>query len=127
MKDLKWPVAAVIGILVVVLGTLSYFDKDTSTVLASVIAVLSALGFGYQFSKTSEIAQSTARIEENTNGRMSQMARELEAQRLALASANDRHHQDMKQMADKMALMIPAPLEPPTSGIPVGESHSANI
>jgi hypothetical protein len=127
MKDLKWPAVAVIAVLVVVLGLLSYFDKDPSTVLAGVIAVLSALGFGYQFSKTSEIAQSTARIEENTNGRMSQMARELEAHRLSLASANERHRQDMREMADRLAIMVPAPLEPPVSGAPLGESHSANV
>jgi len=126
MKDLKWPAVAVIGVLIVVLGFLSYVDKDPSTVLAGVIAVLSALGFGYQFSKTSEIAQSTARIEENTNGRMGQMSREIEAQRMALANANEKHRQDMKEMADKLAVMIPAPLEPPVSGLG-GEGNTANL
>ena len=120
MKDLKWP-AVVVGVsimftLLVVLGVLAWAGKDATTVLAGVIAVLGALGFGYQYHRTTEIQQSTARIEENTNGRMSQMARELEAQRMALASANERHRQDMKEMADRMATMIPAPLEPPVSG-----------
>jgi hypothetical protein len=127
MKDLKWPAVAVIVALLAVLGFLSYVDKDPSTVLAGVIAVLSALGFGYQFSKTSDIAQSTARIEENTNGRMGQLARELEQQRVALANANAAHRQDMKEMADRLAVMVPAPPEPAVSGTPMGEGHSSDV
>jgi len=108
MKDLKWPAVAVIVALLMVLGWLSYNGKDAATVLAGVIAVLSALGFGYQFSKTSDIQQSTARIEENTNGRIGQLTRELEAQRLQLAQVNEAHRRDMSQMADRLATMVPA-------------------
>lgn len=115
MKDLKWPAVAVIITLLLVLGFLAYSGKDSGTVLAGVIGVLSALGFGYTFNKTSEIQQSNARLEENTNGRMGQLVNQLEQQRLQLASVNDQHRRDMKEMADKMALMIPAPLENPAS------------
>lgn len=113
--DLKWPAVAVIGILMVVLGVLAYANKDATTVLAGVIGVLSALGFGYTFSKQSEIAQSTAKIEENTNGRIGQLTTLIEQQRLQLASVNDQHRRDMKEMADKMAMMTPPVPENPAS------------
>lgn len=129
MKDLKWPavvlVASVLIPLIIVLGWLSYQGKDATTLLAGVGLVLTALGFGYQFNKTSEIQQSTAKIEENTNGRIGQLTATVEQQRLDIAAANeahsravrdmaDQHRRDMREMADKLATMMPAEVVPPT-------------
>lgn len=135
MKDLKWPgvvlVASVLIPLICVLGWLSYQGKDATTLLAGVGLVLTALGFGYQFNKTSEIQQSTAKIEENTNGRIGQLNATLEQQRLDLAAANeahsravrdmaDQHRRDMREMADKLATMVPAEI------LPVADRERAN-
>lgn len=105
---MKWPAVVVIVALLMVLGWLSYAGKDATTVLAGVIAVLGALGFGYQFTKTSEIQQSTAKIEENTNGRIGQLTRLVEQQRQDMMSASDQHRRDMREMAEKLAAMMPA-------------------
>lgn len=125
-EKLKWPAVVVIAVLIVVLGLLSYADKDATTVLAGVIAVLGALGFGYTFNKTSEIQQSTAKIEENTNGRISQMTTLIDKQQRDLADVNDRHRRDMREMAERLATMSPPPFEPPVSG-PGGEIHPPNV
>lgn len=114
-KDLKWPAVVVILGLVMVLGFLAYHDKDVTPVLAGIIAVLGALGFGYTFNKQSEIQQSTAKIEENTNGRIGQMTNLIEKQQRDLAEVNDRHRRDMKEMADRMAMMTPPAPENPSS------------
>lgn len=132
-KELKWPAVVVILGLVVVLGFLAYSDKDVTAVLAGIIAVLGALGFGYQFNKTSEIAQSTAKIEENTNGRLGQMTALIDKQQRDLAEVNDRHRRDMKEMADKLAAMTPPAPENPSSVSGAGayadkeHSHSSNL
>lgn len=110
----------VIVALLAVLGWLSYADKDAATVLAGVIAVLGALGFGYQFTKTSEIQQSTAKIEENTNGRIGQLTRLVEQQRQDMMSASDQHRRDMRDMAEKLATMTP-----PTTETEVG--HPSDV
>ncbi len=135
MKDLRWPgvvlVVSVLVPLICVLGWLSYQGKDATTLLAGVGLVLTALGFGYQFNKTSEIQQSTAKIEENTNGRIGQLNATLEQQRLDLAAANeahsravrdmaDQHRRDMREMADRLATMVPAEI------IPVMEKEHTN-
>lgn len=136
MKDLKWPAVVVIVCLMVILGWLSYQGKDATTVLAGIIAVLGALGFGYQFSKTSEIQQATAKIEENTNGRMGELAKAAESERTenrALVEKlirdqqanNDQHRRDMKEMADKLAMMTP-PAELPVS-VSGGETRPPNL
>lgn len=121
MNDkLKWPAVVVIVALLAVLGWLSYFGKDATTVLAGVIAVLGALGFGYQFSKTSEIQEkqteikkTTDTIQEQTNGRISQMMNMMERQ-------NQEHRREMAAMADKMATMTP-PIDPP--GVYADKEH----
>lgn len=131
-EDLKWPAVVVILGLLLVLGFLSYNGKDATTVLAGVIAVLGALGFGYTFNKTSEIQQSTAKIEENTNGRISHMTTLIEKGQRELAEVNDRHRRDMREMADKLASMMPVP-ENPSSVSGAGayadkeHSHSSNL
>jgi hypothetical protein len=119
VKDLKWPAVVVIVVLIAVLGWLSDRGKDATTVLAGVIAILSALGFGYINNKQSEIAASSARLEENTNGRMTQLTNLVEQQRLQIASINDQHRRDMLALADKLAIMTP-PLDLPVtvSGVP---------
>lgn len=125
MKELKWPAVVVIIVLILVLGYLSYYGKDATTVLAGIIAVLGALGFGYQFSKQSEIQASNAKIEEQTNGRMSQMAELMEKVLHVQQATSERHRQDMKEMVDKMAVMSPIPTDLPVSG--GGAPHSPNL
>lgn len=123
MKELKWPAVAVIGILLVVLGFLSYAGKDATTVLAGVTLVLSALGFGYFNNRQSEIQQTQTRtqgtvdaIKEQTNGRITELMAMVEKQHRDHQEQADRHRRDMREVADKMALMGPLPLEPPVSG-----------
>jgi hypothetical protein len=115
MKDLKWPAVAVISLLVLILGWLSYFGKDATTVLAGVIAVLGALGFGYTLNRQGEIQgeqkeirQNTETIKEQTNGRISQLMSMIDEQ-------NRAHRREMSAMADKLANMVPASPDP-TSG-----------
>lgn len=114
-QNLKWPAVVVILGLVIVLGFLAYHDKDVTAVLAGIIAVLGALGFGYTFNKQSEIQQSTAKIEENTNGRISQMTNLIEKQQRDLAEVNDRHRRDMRDMAERLATMTPPVPDNPSS------------
>ncbi len=114
-QNLKWPAVVVILGLVIVLGFLAYHDKDVTAVLAGIIAVLGALGFGYTFNKQSEIQQSTAKIEENTNGRIGQMNETIQKQQRDLAEVNDRHRRDMKEMAERLATMTPPAPDNPSS------------
>jgi uncharacterized protein HemX len=133
VKDLKWPAVAVIGILLVVLGGLSYADKNATTVLAGVIAVLGALGFGYNYSKQSEMAQKQTEtqgtvdaIKEQTNGRITDLMTMVEKQQRDHQATNDQHRRDMKEMAERLAQMMPPPFDPPVSGAG-GIGHSANL
>lgn len=131
MKDLKWPVVAVIVALLLTLGFLSYHDKDVTAVLAGIIAVLSALGFGYTYNQQRElqgqqmeIKQNTETIKDQTNGRISQLTQMLDQQ------ARD-HRREMSALADRLAGMVPGPVEP-TSGAGVyaetkGPSHSPDL
>lgn len=121
MKDLKWPAVAVIGILVVTLGVLSYFDKDATMVLTSVMAVLTALGFGYTLNRQSElqnsqteIRQNTETIKEQTNGNVGSLMAMIEQQ-------NRDHRRDMREMADKLAAMTPVQSNQEV------HSHPANV
>lgn len=130
-EDLKWPAVAVIVALLAVLGWLAYNGKDASTVLAGVIAVLGALGYGMLTNKQSdiqtqqgEIKQNTETIKEQTNGRITQLMEIVEKQHRDHQSQADQHRRDMKEMAEKMALMVPAPFDPPVSG---GGGHSSNL
>jgi hypothetical protein len=107
VRDLKWPAVTVIIALLAVLGALAYFGKDAATVLAGVITVLGALGFGYTFNRQAEIQQSTARIEENTNGRIGQLVAMVEKQQRDQQAQTDQHRRDMREMADKLAMMTP--------------------
>lgn len=108
MSDrLKWPAVAVILGLLVVLGVLSYFGKDATTVLTGVLAVLTALGFGYTLNRQSElqnsqseIKQNTETIKENTNGNITAFMNMLETQ-------NRDHRRDMREMAERLAAMMP--------------------
>lgn len=119
-EDLKWPAVVVIVALLAILGWLSYAGKDATTVLAGVIAVLGALGFGYQFTKTSEIQQSTAKIEENTNGRIGHLMDMVSSLQSDLANTNASHNRNLREMADKMAVMTP----PAESG---SDDHAPNL
>lgn len=128
MKDLKWPAvvlaASVLVPLIGVLGWLAYQGKDATTLLAGVVMILSALGFGYQFNKTAEIAQSTAKIEENTNGRIGSLTAQVEQQRRDMLSVTDQHRRDMKEMAEVLATMTPAAPEPSPHG---GGKNSSDL
>lgn len=133
MKDkLTWQHVALIGTLLLVLGGLAWFGKDGSQVLAGVLAVMAALGFGFLVNKQNEIQASTARMEatgteikENTNGRIGKMQEMLERSIQSQQNAADQHRRDMKEMADKLAMMTPlAPVDPPVLG---GESHPPNV
>lgn len=117
MKDLKWPAVAVVVALLLVTGALAFFDKDATTVLAGVIAVLSALGFGYTLNKQSEIQQSTAKIEENTNGRIGQLTAIVEQMQRNQQTTGEQHRQEMGRMADKLAMMTPPEVPLATGGI----------
>lgn len=136
-KDLKWPAVAVILGMVTVLGILSFYDKDVTAVLAGIIAVLGALGFGVTFNKQSETQQSIATIKEQTNGRMGDLMATVEQQRQDHAASNERHQREMsmlvennvrtmREMADKMASMIPPEAVAPTSGVG-GEGNPSNL
>lgn len=126
MRKLEWTHVALVGIFMVILGGLSYLGKDGMVVLTGVIAVLGALGFGFMMNKQAEIqekqgeiSQSATIIKEQTNGRISQLMATIERQ-------NEQHRRDMKEMADKMAMMGPLPLEPPVSGVG-GEGNPSNL
>lgn len=118
-EDLKWPAVVIIVALIVVLGWLSYYGKDASTVLAGIIAVLGALGYGMLTNKQSdiqtqqsEIKSNTETIKDQTNGRITQLMEMLDKRDRDHQTQADQHRRDMKEMADKMALMTPPPPEP---------------
>lgn len=122
MRELKWPHVALVVATLAALSWLSYQGKDATTVLSGVFMVLGALGFGLLINKQSElkdqqteIKQNTETIKDNTNGRISQMMQMLDQQ------ARD-HRREMSAMADKLATMVPAPLEPPVSGAGTAEA-----
>lgn len=136
-KDLKWPAVAVILVVVVVLAFLAYHDKDVTPVLAGIIAVLGALGYAHVSNKQTEIQQSTAKIEENTNGRIGQLNATIEQQRQdqiareeqnsrALRDMSDQHRRDMKEMAEKLATMTPPEAVNPASN-PGGEGNPSDV
>lgn len=128
--DLKWPAVVVILGLLLVLGGLSWAGKDATMVLAGVIAVLGALGFAHVSNKQTDIQATADTIKEQTNGRMGQLTELLEQMRRDQMNGNDQHRRDMKEMADKLALMIPPTTISPTSGAPAyvaEEDHSPNV
>jgi hypothetical protein len=107
VKDLKWPAVAVIGILVVTLGVLSYFDKDATMVLTSVMAVLTALGFGYTLNRQSELQNSQTEIKSNTETIKEQTNGNVTAFMTMLDRQNQDHRRDMKELARALATMTP--------------------
>lgn len=116
MKDLRWPHVAVVLGAFGVLGTLAYFEKDAAAVITGVLALLGVMGFvAYQ---QSEIKQTTATIKDQTNGNIGQLMAMMEQTRQDLVASNDQHRRDMKEMADKMAMMTP-PSDSPVP--PAGE------
>jgi cell division protein FtsB len=131
VKDLKWPAVVVIMVLMVTLGFLAYHDKDVTAVLAGIMAVLSALGFGYTYSQQrelqgqqNEIKSNTETIKDQTNGNIGQLTQMLDQQ------ARD-HRREMSALADKLAGMMPASSEP-TSGAGVyaetkGTGHPSDL
>lgn len=137
-KDLKWPAVVVILGMVAALAFLSFYDKDVTPVLAGIIAVLGALGFGVTFNKQSETQQTVATIKEQTNGRMGDLMATVEQQRQDQNAANERHQREMshlvaenvrtmKEMADKLAAMVPPEAVNPISGVGSGEGNASNL
>lgn len=119
MKDIRWQhVTMVLGVLGV-LGWLTYEGKDGATVIAGVLALLGALGFvAYQ---QSEIKQTAATIEKQTNGAQSELMRQLEAKdhrhREEMAT-KDRMIRQLQQENTDLALKVPPPAAEPEA--PVG-------
>lgn len=124
MNDkLKWPAVAVILGLLVVLGILSYFGKDATTVLTGVLAVLTALGFGYTLNRQSELQNSQSEIKQNTETIKEQTNGNVTAFMVMLEQQNRDHRRDMREMADKLAAMMP----PQTQENQPEGSHSSNL
>lgn len=130
---LTWQHVALVGVLLLVLGGLAFLGKDGSQVLAGVLAVMAALGFGHLISKQNEtqatvakLETSSAEIRENTNGRLTAMQELVEKALAANQNAAEQHRRDMRDMADKLAMMMPPPADPPVSG-PGGEGDSPNV
>lgn len=125
MKDLKWPAVVVVGILVVTLGVLSYFDKDASMVLTSVVTVLTALGFGYTLNKQSELQNSQTKIQESTDTIKEQTNGNLTAFMKMLEEQHSAHRRDMREMANTLAGMSPpAAVAAPEDGTYAQREHS---
>lgn len=127
MNDLKWPAVVVIVSILAVLGGLSYMGKDPTPVLGGILAILAAMGFGYTVNRQNETQATVATIKEQTNGGNRQLMQLMEQQRMDHARAADQHRRDMKEMADKLAAMMPVA---PVSGIPAlspEEDHSSNV
>ncbi len=131
MKKLEWTHVAVIGLLLLVMGGLSYLGKPTEAMLGAVLAVLAAFGFGFLNNKQNEIMEkqheitaTTGAIKEQTNGRIGELTSLVEQAIRAQQNMADQHRRDLKEMADKMAQMTPAVLEP-VSG-PGGE-HASDV
>jgi outer membrane murein-binding lipoprotein Lpp len=100
-----------------------------------VVTILAALGFGHVVSKQGEIQKTTAKIEEQTNGRISHLSSMLEKTQQDLNAANeqnaramrdmaDQHSRVLRDMADKMALMTPLASLPPTGP---EDDHSSHL
>lgn len=123
MKDLKWPVVAVIAILVVTLGVLSYFDKDATMVLTSVMAVLTALGFGYTLNRQSELQNSQTEIKQNTETIKEQTNGNITAFMTMLDRQYQEHRLDMKEMAQVLATMTPPESAVPDAGTYADREH----
>lgn len=107
MKELKWPAVVVIVAMMVVLGGLSYAGKDPTPVLGGVLAVLAAMGFGYMNSKQNETNATLASVKEQTNGGYKGLMAMLEQSHRNQASANEQYRKDMRELAEKLALMTP--------------------
>lgn len=80
MKDLKLPHAIVISVVLLVLGTLAFYEKDSAVFVASALTLLGALGFIIR--QQSDIKADATAIRQQTNGTNSEllaMVKELAA------------------------------------------------
>lgn len=86
MKDLKLPHAIVISVILLVLGTLAFFEKDAAVFVGGAIALLGAMGF--IISQQSDIKADASAIRQQTNGnneKLLQMVEDLQLQVRELA------------------------------------------
>jgi len=134
MNDLKWPAVVVIVSTMVVLGGLSWADKDPTPVLGGILAILAAMGFGYTVNKQNETNTTLAQVKEQTNGGNKALLAQLEQERRDRMTAAEQHRSDMREMADKLATMVPAAVvDSPGSVSGAGvyadreHSHSPNV
>lgn len=113
MKELKWTHVTLIVAVMLVLGGLSYADKDPTPVLAGVITILGTMGFGLLINKQNETTATLATVKEQTNGNVGQLMAMVEQQRQDQLTSNEKHRSDMRDMADKLAAMSPPALDTP--------------
>jgi hypothetical protein len=79
MKNLSWPMALVLSLVVVVIGTLAFVGKDVRTVSDAILFILVALGYA-------ELRE----IKSNTNGNNTKMLEELAEYRRQAARLTDK-------------------------------------
>lgn len=105
MKDLRWPHAFVIAVVLLVFGGLALAGRDSAAVLGGVIALLGAMGFLVK--GQAEVKEQAAAIKEQTNGNTTALytlVRELQQQ---IADQHHTHQEQMLQLANKLAEMAP--------------------
>lgn len=95
MKDLRWQQVVLVLAVLGMLTFLVWQGKDGSNVINWLLPLLVSLGVAYQ---VSDVKKDVSATRENTNGNVAQLLRQLESK--------DR---TIKEMADKMADMQPAP------------------
>lgn len=118
MKDLRWPHAFVLAVILLVLGGLAYTGKDSAAVVAGVIAVVA--GVGLVIKGQGEVKEQTTAIRDNTNGTMTnlvnlvrdiqnQMVEQQRTHQDQMVEQQRNHQIQMLQLAEKLAGMQPLP------------------
>lgn len=139
MKNLEWPQVALAAVALAVLGFLSWKGIDATPVIGGVLTLL-VLNKQQEAQKDQgALKASVDIIQGQTNGRLTELMSLVEKQNAAhleamatlrreQAAMMDRHRADLKEAADKMALMAPITAvtieNVPT---PTGETNSPNL
>lgn len=120
MKDLRWPHAFIVGIVLLVLGGLAYSGKDSAAVVGGILAVLGAMGF--MVKQQAEVKEQTVAIKENTNGNIAALMALITQMQQQQADRDREHREQIVQLANKMAEMRPPPpVADPKGEDPFGE------